>query len=163
MGARIVVKFPRRPGRTYGYNALTPALAPDVNAGVLRRPLPQQGNPTPASAPASRQIIDGGAARGNTNAGDVFNNNDRDLNGGPVPTRIRRDTRATHSGAVQKGTGIGGVTGPLSFDPKTDGGSLYIPHQRIPRVPKTVTAFARTFDFNATIPARGIGAPVKSR
>lgn len=83
-----------------------------------------------------------------------------DLEFGPPPVYIRRMQRAMNAGAVQGGTGVG-ITGPRSFDPKTDGGSLLIPHQRIPRKPVTMFPFRKTIDVASTIPARGIAAPVK--
>lgn len=151
------ITFRKPYGRTYGYRSLQPTLHPDDNAGVLAHPLPNRGNDYPDVAPASRRIIDGQAHGGMRQ---FVNLPIASLDLGPPPLRIRRDTRAQDSGAVQKGTGTR-VTGPLSFDPKTDGGSLYIRHQKIPRTPITVTAFRRTYDFASTIPARGIAVPVK--
>jgi hypothetical protein len=148
-----------RPGRNV-IDGLPKMLTPDKNAGVLSRPLPVRGNDTPNTAPSSRRIIDGAAQGRDGKSGGSLPSFPTPLDTGLAPTRIRRLTRAADHGAVQNGTGTG-VSGPLGFNFDTDGGSLTIPHTRIPRTPITVTAFRRTIDMTSSIPARGIGAPVK--
>lgn len=148
----------RRPwGRTYAYNALPADQSPRRDPDVLPRPLPTSGNNLPTSAPSSRAIVDG-RSRGGSRS--FLGTSAIDLESGPPPVYIRRQTRAMNAGAVQRGTGPG-ITGGRGYDPKTDGGSLFIPHQRIPRKPVTLRPFLRTIDVASTIPARGIGAPVK--
>jgi len=162
-GKRITLasKGADRPGRTVGYASLPEEGRPDFNAGVLKRPLRDRGNDYPDVAPASRRIIDAGRMAGRDGkGGGSIPSFPTPLDTGLAPTYIRRRTQAADRGAVQRGTGVG-VTGPLGFNADTDGGSLTIPHIRIPRTPITVTAFRRTIDFTSSIPARGIGAPVK--
>lgn len=165
LGKRITLasKGADRPGRTYGYASLPieGGGGPDYNAGVLRRPLPDRGNDYPDVAPASRRIIDPAPMAGRDGkGGGSIPSYPTPLDTGLAPTRIRRLTQAADRGAVGPGTGVG-VTGILGYSPKDDGGSLTIPHIRIPRVPITVTAFRRTYDMTSSIPARGIGAPLK--
>lgn len=164
-GKRITLasKGADRPGRTVGYASLPEegGGGPDFNAGVLQRPLPDRGNDYPDVAPASRRIIDPAPMVGRDGkGGGSLPSFPTPLDTGLAPTYIRRRTQGADRGAVQPGTGVG-VTGPLGFNADTDGGSLTIPHIRIPRTPITVTAFRRTIDFTSSIPARGIGAPVK--
>jgi hypothetical protein len=152
------ITFRKPLGRTYGSNALPfPSGPPQRDEGIRQAP-PPRGGDTLSSVPASLRVID---ARGRTGAS-PFTDNDRALNSGLPPQRIVRKTRALDRGSVQGGIGSGFAgTGPTSYDPKTDGGSVRIPHQIIPRKPITVTAFRRTIDSTSTIPARGIAAPLK--
>lgn len=159
----ILPEIIRRP-RSYGFNTHPVALQPSAtNFGLDPKDAAQlhpRGNDYPNVIADSRRVIDGRSARSGQ---DQFaaDSNDTDLNGGPPPRYIRRLTRAQNAGAVFFGSGTG-QTARQAIDAATDGGALYIPHQRIPRVPITVTAFRRTVDNTSTIPARGIGAPVKS-
>jgi hypothetical protein len=152
------VRFPKPVGRTYGYFAL-PILARlprSLDAGVTPE-LRVRGNADIATVPGSKRIIDGPIHPGPRN---MFTTNNRDLVSGPPPSYIRRRSQALNGGVI----GPGGVSGNRRLGATgypTDGGSMYIPHQRVPRWPITVTAFRRTIDTSSTIPARGIGAPVK--
>lgn len=158
-----------RPGRDFqtgnDSGVLSPRSfrAPDRDAGVLRRPLPVQGNPTPATAPSSRRLTDepGLPSSVSYSAGGALPGFPTPLDTGLPPSRIRRLTQAKDRGAVAPGTGVG-VTGGLGFNARGSNGSLpTIPHIRIPRTPITVTAFRRTIDTTSSIPSRGIGAPVR--
>lgn len=166
LGKRITLasKGADRPGRTVAYRGLpessTRGGGPDVNAGVLRRYPPTRGNDYPNVAPSSRRIIDGPSSNRDGKAGGSLPSYPTPLDTGFAPQYIRRRTRAQDHGAVGPGTGTG-VSGVLGFNAATDGGSLTIPHIRIPRTPITVTAFRRTIDMTSNIPARGIGAPIK--
>lgn len=156
-------RFPTYRGRSYGMNALAALgkLVPAGDQGVkldakrnkLARDtidgLPTRGNADRAVNPGSRAIL-GGVSH--WQGAEYFNSNERDLNSGPAAAPIKRLTTQRMSGFVKPNQGQGTAG---SF------GSLYIPHQRIPRYPITVSPFRRTVDFSSTIPARGIGAPVK--
>lgn len=163
-GKRITLasKGADRPGRTVGYRGLPEAGGgPDFNAGVLRKPTRDRGNDYPDVAPASRRISDAGPMVGRDGkGGGSLPSFPTPLDLGLAPTYIRRHTQAADRGVVGPGTNVG-PTGILGFNAATDGGSLTIPHIRIPRTPITVTAFRRTIDTTSSIPARGIGAPVK--
>jgi hypothetical protein len=164
MAGVIRQRFPTYRGRSYGYDALAKSLGNIVQrdegvplkrvplgkeAGNTIDGLPSRGNADRAVNPSSRLIMDGRSYR---QGAEYFNSNERDLNAGPAPTYIRRMTTARNAGYVSPSqcASVAGGTG-----------SLYIPHQRIPRHPITVSPFRRTVDVSSTIPARGIGAPVK--
>lgn len=183
-GKRITIRpnAADRPGRTVAYRSL-PAEAtagtdhlhrtdpPDKNAGALAGSVPKRGTPSdgtpplignvyPNVAPKSRRIIDHGQISGRLKAGGALPGYPTPLDTGLPPQHIRRRTQAADRGAVGPGTNTG-ITGPLGFNDQSNGGSLTIPHVRIPRTPITVTTFRRTIDMTSSIPARGIGAPVK--
>lgn len=153
-----------RPGRTVGYRSLPEEASqdrgPDFNTGVMRKPLPTRGNDYPDVAPASRRLTGPGQTGKRYSSGGALPGFPTALDTGLPPTRIRRLTQAADRGAVANGTGTG-VTGALGYNAGSNGGSMTIPHIRIPRTPITVTAFRRTVDLTSSIPARGIGAPVK--
>lgn len=159
-----------RPGRTVAYRSFPDeatagtesrlvGMNPDVNTGVLRRPLPDRGNDYPDVAPASRRLTGPGQSGRRYSTGGAMPGFPTSLDTGLPPTRIRRLTQAADRGAVGPGTNVR-VTGALGYNAGTNGGSQTIPHIRIPRTPITVTAFRRTIDLTSSIPARGIGAPV---
>lgn len=164
LGKRITLaaKGSDRPGRTVGYTALpVSGGAPDRDAGALHRPTPNRGNDYPDVAPESRRISDSGAMSGRDGkGGGSLPSFPTPLDTGLAPSYIRRRTQAADRGAVGPGTNVR-RTGRLGYNADTDGGSLTIPHIRIPRTPITVTAFRRTIDQTSSIPARGIGAPIK--
>lgn len=167
-----VIRFtePIYRGRSYGMNALAvmlqtkARLAGDEAVPLSQVPLgkqakdtidglPSRGNADRAVNPSSRFVTDGPS---HWQGAEYFMGNERDLNSGPAPAPIRRLTTARNAGYVKPGAGQAGGNGTAgSF------GSIYIPHQRIPRHPITVSPFRRTVDTQSTIPARGIGAPVK--
>lgn len=159
---RFILPEIRLRPRSYGNNVRAVTLPPsDTNFGLDAKAaatLHPRGNDYPDVVPASRRVIDRESAGG---AREWYTDDIRDLNSGPPPAMIRRNTQAADSGTVWFGTGPG-PSGRQQIDAGTDPGALYIPHQRIPRTPITVTAFRRTIDSTSTIPARGIGAPVKN-
>ncbi len=152
---QVLFRFPRIVGRSYGYRSTTVQpnvnVADDASAAV---PIPYRGDQVNEySAPASRRIIDGD----DSSPGRSYITRTEDqLNSGPAPNRINRNEHAKNAGIIAAGLGTpDGMSGwPY------DGGALYIPHQRIPRTPITVTAFQRTIDTSVTIPTVGIGTPV---
>lgn len=169
-----------RPGRTVAYKGL-PAeatvgvkgargsyqlagrwrrVSPDKATPGDRMQVPWDANAYPNVAPQSRRITDTGLISGRMSSGGALPGYPTSLDTGLPPKRIRRRTQAADRGAVGPGTNTG-ITGPLGFNDSTNGASMTIPHIRIPRTPITVTAFRRTIDFTSSIPARGIGAPVR--
>src|SRR5438046_798073 len=98
------IRFRKPWGRTYGYRALPIPPSPPDHDLALDRPLPARGNDLPMVAPGSRRIIDGRARAGRRQwlGAGLF-----DLETGPPPTYIRRNTRAQNAGTVGKGTGPG--------------------------------------------------------
>lgn len=158
------IKFKKPWGRTYGYQALpVPAGPPDPDVGGWTKAdilAHSRGNDYPQHGPGSQRIIDDIAKNG-LRQWASYPSNDNDLNMGPAPAPIRRRTMAIDRGAVANGSntirrGFG------AFGTVGGGSLLLIPHQRIPRVPIGGRVFLRTVDYSSTIPARGIGAPVKS-
>lgn len=146
------ITFPRLVGRTYGFRTLPLALTPKA-PDVAPMQNARQAGGFSNTQPASRAIID----RDSGSPGRSFLGRTEDaLNLGPVPGYIDRETAAANAGKIGVGAGPDGIGGwPY------DGNALYLPHQRIPRKPITVTAFARTIDTSVRIPAVGIGAPVE--
>lgn len=148
------ISFPRVwPARSYGARTLPVTLQPDPDAGAESKRL---GTATAggwaASRAASRRTMDGEGVQ----PGRSFMGRTEDLlNMGPAPDRIDRETYAADAGKIGVGAGPDGIAGwPY------DGNALLIPHQYIPRVPITVTPFARTIDTGVTIPAPTVGGPV---
>lgn len=172
LGRRISIRANAadRPGRIVAYGRL-PAEAtggrdvdyhtmpPDKATPGDTMQLPILGNSYPDVAPASRRIIDRSQISGRLSAGGALPGYPTSLDTGLPPQRIRRRTQAADRGAVGPGTGTG-ITGALGYNDQ-NGSAMTIPHIRIPRTPITVTAFRRTIDFTSSIPARGIGAPVR--
>lgn len=165
MAGAIRQRFPTYRGRSYGMNALAKSLAAfqqrDEGVPLKLVPLgkeakntidglPSRGNADRAVNPGSRAVLPFGVSH--QQGAEYFMSNERDLNSGPAPAPIKRLTTQRMSGFIKpnQGTGTAG-----SF------GSLYIPHQRIPRYPITVSPFRRTVDYSSTIPARGVGAPLR--
>lgn len=151
--ARRAIRFPRVVGRTYGFRTMPLSLQP-VRDIASRMPLRvHTSQRDEISVPASRAMIDTPIA---PSPGRSYIGHTEDvLNLGPTPDRIDRETPAANAGKIGVGAFPGGIAGwPY------DGNGLYIPHQRIPRKPITVTPFSRTLDTSVTIPSVTIGQPV---
>lgn len=137
------------PARSYGYRDLAhyPPNEPDAGAPAL----PLRGGFS-NTRPASRGVIDSRAL----NSGRDFVVHADELETGPIPSAILRQTTARNAGTISAASPRVGMVGwPY------DGNFLRIPHQYIPRTPITVTPFVRTFDQSVTIPSIYIGGPVK--
>jgi hypothetical protein len=147
------IRFPAIRGRTYGYNAV-PAREQPVPPGTSPRQLPPAGGqPDAISERTSRYpAIGEGGSPGRSYLGRT----EDALNSGPAPDRIDRAETPKHSGTILPGTGESGGMAGWPYD----GNALFIPHQRIPRKPITVTPFQRTIDTSVTVPSIGVGNPV---
>lgn len=151
------ITFPTIRGRSYAYNSLVRMLTPGARGDEYAAATPTASaagaQPDTFSAPASRTRKGGESA----SPGRAFLGRTEDrLNDGPAPDRINRDNPARNAGDILPG--IGNRDGMAGWP--YDGNALMIPHQRIPRTPITVTAFARTIDNSVTIPSIGVGNPV---
>lgn len=148
------VRFPKVVGRTYGFRTLPLALRPILPIDALRKPPPMHtSQDDEISNPKSRLLIDSAVAPSPGRS--YLGRTEDSLNTGPVPDRIDRETPAANRGKIGTGAGPSGINGwPY------DGNGLFIPHQKIPRKPITVTPFQRTLDTSVTIPAVQIGGPV---
>lgn len=146
------ITFPKIIGRSYGFGTLPLALTPGKPDTAPMEKAPLAGGMA-ASMPPSLAIID----RDSGAPGRSYLGRTEDaLNLGPVPAYIDRETTARNAGKIGVGAGPAGIGGwPY------DGNALYLPHQRIPRKPITVTDFARTIDTGVRIPAVAIGGPVE--
>lgn len=153
----MTIRFPKLVGRSYGYRSTAQTGTPEPPQTVpARRILTAGTQPDEISSPASRAIVGGREGSNGTDDRPYIAHTEDSLNLGPLPNRINRDAQGRNAGKIGVGAFPGGITGwPY------DGNALRIPHQIIPRKPITVTAFQRTIDTSATIPAGpGIGAPV---
>jgi hypothetical protein len=152
---RPPIRFPKIIGRTYGFNLLPLALRPIEPIDALSKPLRMHTSQhDEISDPRSRRLIDTEIAPSPGRA--YIAHTEDSLNLGPTPDRIDRETPAANRGKIGVGAGPVGIGGwPY------DGNALFMPHQRIPRTPITVTPFRRTIDTSVTIPSTPIGAPVK--
>jgi hypothetical protein len=145
------VSFPRIwPARAVGSRTLPVTLQPGAVVTVPG-PLPAAGGFSVTEAP-SRHVIDGDAASPGRS---FLGRTGDDLDSGPAPNRIDRNTPATNAGKI---TGTGGPDGMAGWP--YDGNALFVPHTVIPRTPITVSPFARTIDTGVTIPSLPIGGPV---
>lgn len=149
------IVFPKIRIRTYGYNStsVTGTPYPDAGVNVGKNGMPLRGrNDGGASLPGSRRNIGGDSS---SDGRSYLGNTQLDLQSGVAPDRINRNTRAQNMGTISvSGEPIGMGGWPY------DGNALYMPHQRIPRTPITVSPFSRTIDTGVTIPAIGIGNPI---
>lgn len=147
--------FPRVwPARAVASRTLPVTLQPDPDAGAESKALsvPLAGG-WAASRAGSHRIMDG---EGTQPGRSFLGRTEDDLNAGPAPDRIDRETTARDAGKIGVGAGPDGIAGwPY------DGNFLMIPHQNIPRSPITVTPFARTIDTGVTVPSPTIGGPVE--
>lgn len=149
-----IIRFPKLAGRSYGYRSTAQTGAP-TRVDTVPKPMPLRGTqPDEISVPASRGIV-GGTDAANPGRSFLGRTGD-DLDSGPIPNRIERNQQARDAGKIGVGAFPGGIGGwPY------DGNALRIPHQIIPRVPITVTAFQRTIDTSVTVPAVAVGGPVE--
>lgn len=144
-GMRRISFPPLFPARSVANRTLPVTLQPTA-PDTSPRPLPVRGGFV-ATRPASARVIDAdGTQPGRSYLGRTAD----DLDSGPVPDRINRDTHAQNAGTI--GTFMGGWP--------YDGNALFIGHQMIPRRPITVTAFSRTIDTGVTVPSLPIGGNV---
>lgn len=140
----MTIKFPRIFRRTPVANALpvTQEPAQPVTAGNR-----YSARDIGASNRGAHRIIDSDAGSYGRQPLGIVN----DLNDGPVPNRIDRQTRAKNVGDIgpRQATGF-----PYDYN------RVFMKHQRIPRNPQTVTPYRKTIDTSVTVPSVGIGAPV---
>jgi hypothetical protein len=138
------ITFPRVFRRTPVVNALPVTEQPSK---PVTAPSAYTALDIGASNPGAHRIIDGDAGSYGRQSQGIVN----DLNDGPVPNRIDRQTRAKNTGDI----------GPrMAAGYPYDYNRVYMRHQRIPRNPQTVTPYRKTIDTSVTVPSVGVGAPL---
>lgn len=141
--------FPKIPGRSYAYRSTAETGVPDPETGVRVNPPDRGTQDNEISAPSSKVQV--GGTDGPNPGREYIGRTSDDLDTGPRPDRIDRQSQALNAGNI--GRQMGGWP--------YDGNALYMVHQRIPRKPITVTPFARTIDTGVTVPSVQIGGPIE--